>query len=85
MLIIKVMETQGKAKDNTVIFKSRMQNDLYAMITVVSKYSRVGTVIECRNENSRVGEFLKILFLLRWFFYHVQNCTLQLLLICYSS
>ena len=31
------METQGKAKDNTVIFKSRMQNDLYAMITVVSK------------------------------------------------
>lgn len=68
MLIIKVMETQGKAKDNTVILKSHMQNGLYAMITVVSKYSHVGTVIECRNENSCVGEFLKILFLLRWFF-----------------
>ena len=67
MLIIKVMETQGKATDNTVILKSRMQNGLYAMITIVSKYSRVGTAIECRN--SCVGEFLKILWLLRWFFF----------------
>lgn len=35
------METQGKATDNTVILKSRMQNGLYAMITTVSKYSHV--------------------------------------------